>query len=142
MNRVEVEIRGAEALGSTVKVERAAVGAPSSAERSATPLALPALARASTRPPAVPTGTVADQFDWVVPGAVSTAGLGYGATLQEPVAESHHRPVEPPSWIATLTLLMLEELFADPLIVSFPFGLATVEEFAGDTTAVDTQASP
>jgi hypothetical protein len=46
MNRCEAEILGAEALGSTVKVEREAVGAPSSAERSAIPLALPALARA------------------------------------------------------------------------------------------------
>ena len=46
MNRCEAEIVGAEVLGSTVKVEREAVGAPSSAERSAIPLALPALARA------------------------------------------------------------------------------------------------
>ena len=38
--------------------------------------------------------------------------------------------------MATLTLLMSEALVADPLIVKFPFGLATVEESAGDDTAV------
>ena len=75
-NRVDVESFGAVVLGSTVKVERAAVATPSSAERSAMPLALTALARTSNRPPPVPTGTVTDQLVSVVPGAVRTAGLG------------------------------------------------------------------